>query len=52
MSAADRAAHAAATYVRRSDAPVRRTAATPLTDEEREELSKKLAERNKNSSRR
>lgn len=49
MSAADRAAHAAASYVRSSS--VRRTAATPLTDEEREELSRKLAERNKNSRR-
>ncbi|MER7623918.1 hypothetical protein [Streptomyces sp. NPDC126503] len=47
MSAADIAAHEAASYVRRS--PARRTAATPLTDEEREELSKKLAEVNKRS---
>ncbi|MFB9485491.1 hypothetical protein ACFFSH_39965 [Streptomyces filamentosus] len=50
MSAADIAAHEAASYVRPS-ASIRRTAATPLTDEEREELSRKLAERNKNSRR-
>lgn len=50
MSAADIAAHEAASYVRRrANAPVRRTAAMPLTDEEREELSKKLAEVNKRS---
>lgn len=42
MSAADRAAHAAGSYVRSS--PV------ALTDEERDELSKKLAETNKRSS--
>ncbi|MFB9485477.1 hypothetical protein ACFFSH_39895 [Streptomyces filamentosus] len=44
MSAADRAAHEAASYVRRQ-------AAAPLSDKEREELSRKLAERNKNSRR-
>lgn len=44
MTAADIAAHEAASYIRRQ-------AAVPLTDEERKELSKKLAERNKNSRR-
>lgn len=44
MSAADIAAHKAASYVRRQ-------AAAPLSDEERKELSRKLAERNKNSRR-
>ena len=44
MSAADRAAHDAASYVRTQ--PVR------LTDEERKELSDKVRELNKNSSRR
>ncbi|MFB7605257.1 hypothetical protein [Streptomyces gardneri] len=45
MSPADKAAHAAASYVR----PARPVS---MTDEERDDLSKKLAERNKHSSRR
>lgn len=50
MSAADIAAHKAASYVRHpANASIRRTAVMPLTDEEREELSKKLAEVNKRS---
>ncbi|MFD6360172.1 hypothetical protein ACFWFX_09995 [Streptomyces roseolus] len=43
MTAADIAAHNAGSHFRLSD--------VPLTDEEREELSRKLAERNKNSRR-
>lgn len=45
MSAADIAAHEAASYVRRQ-------ASVPLSDEERKELSDKVREANKRSTRR
>lgn len=45
MTAADIAAHEAASYIRRQ-------AAVPLTDEERKELSDKVREANKRSTRR